>query len=428
MVPVSARFRRPLVLVTGAALLLLLGLIYAYSVLLAPLKVAFGWDVSGMTLVFALSIISFTVGCLVSGELERRSLDRPGLLLGAALLLAGFVGTSLAGGATSLLSTAIFYGVVSSLGIGVVYNIVIPTITAWFPDRPGMAQGVALMGFGCGGFVLGPVMTQLYAMLDWRLVLVGAGALFAAAVMLAALVVRPPTTREGAVLPGLAPGPDRGGDGSAGAERSAGLAEMLHDKSFYLLYAFLFFMGSVGMGVTGIGRELPLSLGADDMTAAFVIGFVNIGSGIGRLCGGAALDRLGRGPAMLATAALGVVGPLSLVTSLLLTSLPLQTAACLVTGVGWGAAVVSMPFVTRAEWGQSNMAENMAVVNTYSIFGSVVGSWGAGLLSTALGSFVPVLSIMCIMGLASVFVAARLRAGAATNVPSRSRTGRTTVE
>lgn len=412
----------------GALLLLLLGLIYAYSVLLAPLKVVFDWDVSGMTLIFALSIISFTVGCLVSGELERRGLDRPGLLLGAALLLAGFIGTSLAGGATSLLSTVAFYGVVSSLGIGVVYNIVIPTVTAWFPDRPGMAQGVALMGFGCGGFVLGPVMTQLYSMLDWRLVLVGTGVLFAAAVMLTALVVRPPTAREGAALSGLAPDSDRGGDGSAGGNRDAGLAEMLRDRSFYLLYAFLFFMGSVGMGVTGIGRELPLSLGADDMTAAFVIGFVNIGSGIGRLCGGAALDRLGRGPAMFAMAVLGVAGPLSLVASLLLTSLPLQTVACLVTGIGWGAAVVSMPFVTRTEWGQSNMAENMAVVNTYSIFGSVVGSWGSGLLSTMLGSFVPVLFAMCIMGLASVSVAVMLRAGAATNVSSRTRTGRTTVE
>ena len=424
----STQLRRPLVLVAGALLLLLLGLIYAYSVLLAPLKVVFDWDVSGMTLIFALSIISFTVGCLVSGELERRGLDRPGLLLGAALLLAGFIGTSLAGGATSLLSTVAFYGVVSSLGIGVVYNIVIPTVTAWFPDRPGMAQGVALMGFGCGGFVLGPVMTQLYSMLDWRLVLVGTGVLFAAAVMLTALVVRPPTAREGAALSGLAPDSDRGGDGSAGGNRDAGLAEMLRDRSFYLLYAFLFFMGSVGMGVTGIGRELPLSLGADDMTAAFVIGFVNIGSGIGRLCGGAALDRLGRGPAMFAMAVLGVVGPLSLVASLLLTSLPLQTVACLVTGIGWGAAVVSMPFVTRTEWGQCNMAENMAVVNTYSIFGSVVGSWGAGLLSTMLGSFVPVLFAMCIMGLASVFVAVMLRAGAATNVSSRTRTGRTTVE
>lgn len=424
----STQLRRPLVLVAGALLLLLLGLIYAYSVLLAPLKVVFDWDVSGMTLIFALSIISFTVGCLVSGELERRGLDRPGLLLGAALLLAGFIGTSLAGGATSLLSTVAFYGVVSSLGIGVVYNIVIPTVTAWFPDRPGMAQGVALMGFGCGGFVLGPVMTQLYSMLDWRLVLVGTGVLFAAAVMLTALVVRPPTAREGAALSGLAPDSDRGGDGSAGGNRDAGLAEMLRDRSFYLLYAFLFFMGSVGMGVTGIGRELPLSLGADDMTAAFVIGFVNIGSGIGRLCGGAALDRLGRGPAMFAMAVLGVAGPLSLVASLLLTSLPLQTVSCLVTGIGWGAAVVSMPFVTRTEWGQSNMAENMAVVNTYSIFGSVVGSWGSGLLSTMLGSFVPVLFAMCIMGLASVSVAVMLRAGAATNVSSRTRTGRTTVE
>lgn len=412
ILPMGAR--RPMVLAAGTALLLLLGLIYAYSVLLAPLKEAFGWDVSGMTLIFALSIISFTLGGLVSGELERRSLDRPGLLLGAALLLGGFLGTSSAAGGSSLIWAGVSYGVVSSLGIGIVYNIVIPTVSAWFPERPGVAQGVALMGFGAGGFVLGPVMTRLYAALDWRPVLAGIGALFALAVALAAVVVRAPGPQEEAFLAALASGRGREASAPIGEGRDAGLADMVRDRSFRLLYAFLFFMGSMGMGVTGIGRELPLSLGADDMTAAFVIGFINIGSGLGRLGGGLLLDRLGRGSVMCAIAALGVAGPLSLVASLLASSLALQTVGCLIVGIGWGSAVVSMPFVTRTEWGQRNMAENMAVVNTYSIFGSLVGSWGAGLLSTLLGSFVPVLLVMCAMGLASVAVALALRPENAT--------------
>lgn len=267
-----------LVLLVGAAVLLFLGLIYAYSVLLAPLKAAFGWDVSGMTLVFALSIIAFTVGCLVSGEIERRGHARRGLVLGAALLLAGFVGTSAVGGGASLGAACASYGLVASLGIG-------------------------------------------------------------------------------------------------------------------------------------IGRELPLALGVDDMTAAFVIGFVNIGSGLGRLGGGAVLDRLGRGRTMCGIAAVGTVAPLVMVASLVLGSVAVQVVACLLTGIGWGAAVVSMPYVTRTEWGQRNMAENMAVVNTYSIPGSMVGSWGAGLLSTLVGSYVPTLLVMCAMGAVSVVVALRMRAG-----------------
>ena len=46
-----------------------------------------------------------------------------------------------------------------------------------------------------------------------------------------------------------------------------------------------------------------------------------------------------------------------------------------------------MPFVTRKAWGQKNFAENLAIVNGYGTFAVVVGSWGAGLLADALGSF-----------------------------------------
>lgn len=400
--------RRPLVLGAGAALLLFLGLIYAYSVLLAPLKSAFGWDVASMTLVFALSIISFTMGGIVSGELVRRGWERGGLVLGAALLAVGFIGTSAVTGASSLLVVCATYGVAASVGIGVVYNIVIPTVTSWFPDRVGLAQGVCLMGFGSGGFVLGPIVTHLYALLDWHAVLVGVGAVLAALVLATAVLMRPPRGEELRVVWGLLGGSPMPPVGDPPAERGTGASAMLRDRTFYLLYAFLFLLGCIGMGVTGIGRELPLSLGASDLAAALVIGCVNVGSGLGRLGGGLALDRLGRARTMRGVGALGLVGPVAMVLSLVAGSLAIQAVACLMTGVGWGAAVVSMPFVTRMRWGQGSMARNMALVNTYSVFASLVGSWGTGLLSAAMGSYVPALLVMALMGAASVAVARAL--------------------
>ena len=54
------------------------------------------------------------------------------------------------------------------------------------------------------------------------------------------------------------------------------------------------------------------------------------------------------------------------------------------------------------------MAQNMALVNTYSVFASLVGSWGTGLLSAAAGSYVPALLVMALMGAASVAVARAL--------------------
>ena len=400
--------KRNKLLVVSTALLLFLGLIYAYSVLLAPLKVEFGWSVAQMTLVFALSICSFTLGSLAVGPLVRAKKNAAALLAGAAMLAAGFLGTAAASGTAALYMAYAAYGVVASFGIGWVYNVVIPMVTSWFPDKCGFAQGVCLMGFGAGGFVLGPVATQLYSVLPWRAALVGLAVVFAALVAGSAAALKSPGDAEAAELAARA-----AGAGDAGAEaaddRFVSTGQMLRTTTFWLLYAFLFMLGSIGMGITGIGRELPLSLGASDLAAAVVIGFVNVGSGVGRLSCGIALDRLGRGRTMRIIGFGGTAATVVMIASLLSGSLAVQAAACLLTGMSWGAAVVTMPFVSRTEWGQANMAQNMAMVNTYSIFASLAGSFGAGMLYGACGSFLPVLGIMTALGVASVLLANKLK-------------------
>lgn len=407
--------KRNKLLVVSAALLLFLGLIYAYSVLLAPLKVEFGWSVAQMTLVFALSICSFTLGSLAVGPLVRAKKNAVALLAGAAMLAVGFLGTALASGGAALYMAYAAYGVAASFGIGWVYNVVIPTVTSWFPDKCGFAQGVCLMGFGAGGFVLGPVATQLYSALPWRGTLVGFAVVFAALVAGGAAVLKAPGDAEAAELAALAAGADAGaGAGDADAaevadDRFVSSGQMLRTPTFWLLYAFLFMLGSIGMGITGIGRELPLSLGASDLAAAVVIGFVNVGSGVGRLSCGIALDKLGRHRTMRIIGFGGTVAPVVMIASLLSGSLAVQAVACLLTGMSWGAAVVTMPFVSRTEWGLANMAQNMAMVNTYSIFASLVGSFGAGMLYGACGSFLPVLGIMTALGVASVLLANKLK-------------------
>ena len=263
------------------------------------------------------------------------------------------------------------------------------------------------MGFGMGGFLLGPVAAQLYTVLAWRVAFVGVGVVFSALTVACSLILREPTADELAKLPAAVPAQPAGG-ADAAPVRDCGVAQMVGDRTFRLLYVFLFMLGSVGMGITGIGKELPASLGADALGAAFVIGFVNVGNGLGRLVAGTLLDRLGRGRTMVGVGLLSMVGTILLVLSLLGESTALMTVACLVAGLAWGAAVVCMPFVTRTEWGMANMASNMAVVNTYSIFGAVLGSWGAGLLAERLGSFIPVLVIMAFMGAAGTLVALAL--------------------
>ncbi len=393
--------RRYFLLATGTLLLLCLGLIYSYSVLMAPLKAQFEWSVSGCTLIFAFSMIAFTIGNLSAGRLLRNHSVAFVFRLAVAFLLVGFIGSSFADGAMSLPVIYACYGIIASIGIGLAYNVVVPTITSWFPDKTGLAQGVCLMGYGFGGFLLGPVVTKLYASVDWRMVFVATGIVFSVLTLLVSIIVRTPSEAEAAELPQPVAGPQS----AEAVVVDADTSHMMRDRSFWLLYLFLFMLGGVGMGITGIGKEFPTSLGADPITATFVIGFVNIGSGIGRLCGGAVLDRVGRDKTMVGIACLFFVSVLTMIGSVVTRSIPIMIAGCLLVGISWGSTIVSMPFVTRKKWGQKYMAENLAVVNSYSVFAAVVGSWGAGLLADAAGSYLVVLVIMVVMTLLGAVVA-----------------------
>ena len=351
-----------------------------------------------MTLIFAISIVAFTIGNLLAGKIESPVIP-PGLPAGQLCWRASSGPRWWTAPPRSWWSTSPT-AFLPALSVGSIYNVVL-RCASWFPDACGMAQGVSLMGFGMGGFLLGPVAAQLYTVLDWRVAFVGVGVVFSALTVACSLILREARPTSWPSSPPFPAQPAGGTD--AAPVRDCGMAQIIPGRPL-ALYVFLFMLGSVGMGITGIGKELPASLGADALGAAFVIGFVNVGNGLGRLVAGTLLDRLGRGRTMVGVGLLSMVGTILLVLSLLGESTALMTVACLVAGLAWGAAVVCMPFVTRTEWGMANMASNMAVVNTYSIFGAVLGSWGAGLLAERLGSFIPVLVIMAFMGAAETLV------------------------
>lgn len=374
------------ILAASTLLLLFLGLIYAYSVVLAPMKALWGWSVSQMTLVFALSIGMFTLGGVAGARLSGRWGTRATFMAAGVLLAAGFVGCSVADGPMAFPATCLCYCVLCALGIGLAYDVLIAAVTEWFPDRCGLAQGICLMGFGIGGFLLGPAVSWVYGIVEWRVVLRALGVAFLCMLWAAgAVVVEPAGAGAGAAEEG-------GADG----------APLVADRRFRLLYLWLFLVCGAGMAVTGLGRELPASLGADAVTAAFVIGFVNVGSGLGRLVGGGLADRFGAPATIRGTSAAMVASIIALLGSLAAGSLVMQAAALLACGFSWGVAVIMMTYVCAKVWGAAAMARNLATVNTYSIFASLAGSFGAGLLAQATSFSVALGTVcaLCVVGVA----------------------------
>ncbi len=80
----------------------------------------------------------------------------------------------------------------------------------------------------------------------------------------------------------------------------------------------------------------------------------------------------------------------------------MQAVALLACGFSWGVAVIMMTYVCAKVWGAAAMAKNLAAVNTYSIFASLAGSFGAGLLAQATSFSVALGTVcaLCVVGVA----------------------------
>lgn len=179
---------RWLIALATIAIHLSIGSVYAYSVFKAPLTEQLGWDSSKVALAFTIAIFFLGITAAFCGKwIEAWGPRISGIA--AAVLFCG--GLALAGLGVQVQSLAVFYlgyGVIGGIGLGVGYLAPVSTLVAWFPDRRGLATGMAVMGFGAGALAAGPVaaslidaigLAQTFAMMSaGYLVLMLAGALY----------------------------------------------------------------------------------------------------------------------------------------------------------------------------------------------------------------------------------------------------------
>ena len=146
---VAIKRRRYVYLFSSALSFLVLGLVYAWSLFATPLAEIYGWEISAVNVTFTICMMSFCVGGLLGVRVLNRIGLRGAILLAASLLVCGFAGTALLA-QHGIWALYLCYGMLIGCGTGLGYNVVIATVTMWFPDKTGFASGVMFMGFGLG--------------------------------------------------------------------------------------------------------------------------------------------------------------------------------------------------------------------------------------------------------------------------------------
>lgn len=152
---------RWLIALSAVGIHISIGSVYAWSVFNLPLENAFDWDGSDIAITFSLAIFFLGMSAAVMGHFVERHGPRKSGMVAAAFWGAGLLIASL-GIKLGIIEILWFgYGILGGIGLGIGYITPVSTLVKWFPDRRGLATGLAIMGFGFGAAIGGPVFDHI---------------------------------------------------------------------------------------------------------------------------------------------------------------------------------------------------------------------------------------------------------------------------
>ncbi len=156
-----AGYNRWLLPPAALAVHLSIGQVYAFSVFKLPLTKIIGitkaapndWSQPSLAWIFSLAIFFLGASAAIFGKWVERVGPRKTMFAAGLCFAGGFLVSALGVSLHQLWIIYLGYGVLGGCGLGLGYISPVSTLVKWFPDRPGMATGMAIMGFGGGAFI-----------------------------------------------------------------------------------------------------------------------------------------------------------------------------------------------------------------------------------------------------------------------------------
>ncbi len=357
-------------LVIGVVAMLFAGVLYAWSILKSPLAAEFGWSASALALNFTLAMSFFCIGGLLGARISKGAGHRVALMLAGGLSLAGFALTAALKDASVLILYGT-YGVLAGLGIGISYNVIIATVSAWFPDKKGLCSGCLMMGFGASALILGNGADALFkSAVGWRMTYVILGAAICLVLIAAGLLLRKPDAET------LLPQPKAAKTtGTEAFERQDFTSrQMLGRPSFWMAFFSISFLAAVGSSVISFAKDLALSVDAPESLAVSLVGVLSVCNGLGRILTGAVFDAIGRRKTMLIANALTIGAATVTLVAVSMGSLPLCIAGLCLTGISYGACPTITAAFTSSFFGMKYFSTNMALMTFTVMGGSLIAT------------------------------------------------------
>lgn len=387
----------------GIVSMLFAGVLYAWSILKHPLNAEFGWKPSELAFNFTLAMTFFCVGGLLGAQLSKRTSHRIALVIAGVLTAAGFILTSILNN-VSVVALYITYGVMAGLGIGIAYNVVIATISAWFPDKKGLCSGCLMMGFGASALIIGNVADAMFkSEIGWRLTYSALGIAIFVVLILAAFLIKLPGADV--VFPRSAVGKNVKGNDAGQQDFTS--VQMLCRASFWMAFICISFLAAVGSSVISFAKDMALSVNAPEALAVTLVGVLSVCNGIGRILTGAVFDVIGRRKTMLCANILTICAASVTLLAVTVNSLPLCIAGLCLTGMSYGSCPTITAAFTSSFFGMKYFSNNMAIMTFTVMIGSFIATASTKVLEATGGytaTFIMLLSLTFVALVLNLFI------------------------
>jgi OFA family oxalate/formate antiporter-like MFS transporter len=365
----SAGMNRWWRVVGGLLMNLALGTLYGWSVFVAPLEKQFGWKRADTSMVFTIAVVVFALTFVVAGRLQDRYGPFYCSLAGGLLVSLGFF---LCSYTTSLNYLFLCFGVIGGLGNGFGYATPIPVMAKCFPDKRGLAVGLAVGGYGAGSAIFGPLsslkLIPAYGLPATFQIL---GGIFFVMTMAGAFLLKNPPA--GYRPAGWKP---QAASKSAATAYEFSPAEVLRTPTFYLMWLAYALGCSAGLMV--ISQLVPFAksvgIAAGALTTMTLV-VAACGNASGRILSGWMSDRLGRINVLRTMIAISMIAMPALYAAG--SNVTLLYLAVIVVYWCYGTQLSVNGVATSDFWGTKNAGVN---------YGMLFTAWGvAGIIGPLIG-------------------------------------------
>ena len=264
---------------------LCIGQAYALSVFNLPMTKLIGitksapddWKLTDLGWIFSIAIVFLGLSAAVFGRWVEEGGPRRAMFTAGLCWAGGFLVSALGVYTHNLWMIYIGYGVLGGCGLGLGYISPVSTLIKWFPDRPGMATGMAIMGFGGGAFIASPLSVWLMSKFSTPThvgvaeTFIVMGVIYLVFMWVGAAIVRVPAPGwkpEGYTAPAVAR--------KLITKNDVYVYDAIKTPQFWLIWWVLCLNVTAGIGVLGQASAMSQEMFPGHVTAVAAAGFVGL--------------------------------------------------------------------------------------------------------------------------------------------------------